>query len=77
MARLGDRYVRAVSFDAPSRSTAAPPATVGARRRSRPYFETMLRAEIVLPAEAIRPGEPYLAWHQQRIYKGNAVHQPA
>lgn len=41
------------------------------------YFETMLRAEIVLPAEAIRPGEPYLAWHQQRIYKGDPVPQPA
>lgn len=34
------------------------------------YFEAMMRAEIVLPAEAIRPGEPYLVWHQQRIYKG-------
>lgn len=41
------------------------------------YFETMLRAEIVLPAEAIRPGVPYLAWHQQRIYKGDSVRQPA
>ena len=34
------------------------------------YFETMLRAELVLPGEAVRPGEPYLEWHQERIYKG-------
>lgn len=34
------------------------------------YFETMLKAELILPAEAVRPGEPYLEWHQERIYKG-------
>lgn len=43
----------------------------------RARFETMLRAEIVLPSEAIRPGEPYLAWHQQRIYKGDSDRQLA
>jgi len=37
------------------------------------YFETMLRAEIVLPAEAVRPGESYLVWHRQRVYKGDSV----
>ena len=36
------------------------------------YFETMLRAELVLPGEAVRPGEPYLEWHQERIYKGSS-----
>ena len=30
----------------------------------------MLTAELILPAEAVRPGEPYLEWHQERIYKG-------
>lgn len=34
------------------------------------YFETMLKAELILPGEAVRPGEPYLEWHQERIYKG-------
>ena len=41
------------------------------------YFETMLRTEIALPTEAIKPGELYLAWHQERIYRGDSVHQPA
>ena len=34
------------------------------------YFEAVLRTKLVLPAEAIRPGDPYLKWHQERIYKG-------
>ena len=34
------------------------------------YFETMLRSKLVLPTEAVRPGDPYLEWHQQRIYVG-------
>ena len=34
------------------------------------YFQTMLRAQLVLPAEAVRPGDVYLEWHQRRVYKG-------
>ena len=37
------------------------------------YFETMLRGELVLPAEAVRPGDPYLEWHQNRIYVGEPL----
>ena len=37
------------------------------------YFETMLRSELVLPAEAVRPGDPYLEWHQNRIYVGEPL----
>ena len=37
------------------------------------YFQTMLRAELVLPAEAVRPGDPYLEWHQKRIYGGEPL----
>ena len=40
------------------------------------YFEAVLRAKLVLPTEAHRPGDSYLEWHQERIYKGKLVDLP-
>ena len=37
------------------------------------YFGTMLRSQLVLPAEAVRPGVSYLEWHHQRIYVGEPL----
>ena len=40
------------------------------------YFEVVLRARLVLPAEALRPADSYLEWHQERIYKGELADLP-
>ena len=40
------------------------------------YFGSILRSTLFLPAKAVRPGDAYLEWHQQCIYKGDLAGQP-
>lgn len=40
------------------------------------FFGPILKQSLLLPDGAVRPGDSYLEWHQQRIYKGDLAGQP-